>query len=121
MRRALLNLIPLAAVAACQGPVGPIVCTQEARASFEVTVLDAATGANLAPGATVWVRDGTFVDTLRATPGGVYTGVNDRPGTYEVVAEHPGYVDWRKAGVRVEKDECHVIPGQITARLVARP
>jgi hypothetical protein len=121
MRRALLSLIPLAAVAACQSPFGPIVCTQEARASFAVTVLDAATGANLAPDATVWVREGAFVDTLRSIPGGNYTGVYERPGTYEVVAEHPGYVDWRQAGVRVEKDECHVIPRKITARLTSRP
>ena len=113
------------ALAACGSagqpdPGGPqAVCTMEARSSLAVTVLDAVTGENLAPRATVRVTDGVFADTLVAAGGGgVYSGsVYERPGTYTIVVSHPDYDQWQQAGVFVERDECHVITKQVTARL----
>lgn len=121
LRPVLSGLLVLAALTACWAPFDPTVCTLEARPSFAVTVEDSVSGADLAPEATVWVREGAFVDTLLPAPGGVYSGAHERPGTYEVVAEHPDYLDWHRTGVRVREGECHVITREITARLAPRP
>lgn len=112
-----LTLIVMISFSGCQLPFGPIACTLEARSAFAVRAVDAGTGESLAPVATVWVRDGAFVDTLTAGPTGIYSGAHERPGRYEVVAEHPGYSNWRQTDVRVREDRCHVIPRELTARL----
>ncbi|HUF11803.1 MAG TPA: hypothetical protein VMN78_01735 [Longimicrobiales bacterium] len=116
------------ALGACASSGGPeaaqpdVVCTLEARSSVAVTVLDAVTGENLAPEATVRVTDGTFAENLVATPGtGVYSGVvYEREGTYTIVVSRPEYDQWQRAGVVVERDECHVITEEVTARLTPR-
>lgn len=121
MRSQMLVLLGAALLSACASRGGQddgIVCTLEARSSFAVTVVDAVTGENLAPDATVRVTDGSFSQMLEAMAGtGVYGGVYERPGTYTVVVSHPGYQQWQRAGVEVESDECHVITEQVEARL----
>lgn len=99
-----------------------VICTLEARSSLAVTVVDALTGDNLAPAATVRVTDGTFSDTLVAMPGSdTYSGsIYERPGTYTIVVAHPDYDQWQRAGVVVGSDECHVITEEVTARLTPR-
>ncbi|HEX7117278.1 MAG TPA: hypothetical protein VF212_00720 [Longimicrobiales bacterium] len=116
-------LVAALGLTGCELGIGPALCTTDAPPSFEVTVLDDATGENLAPDAIVWVRDGAFVDTLvvDVDVDSVYYGFFDRSGTYEVVAEHEGYVDWRRTGVEVEDGECHVITRELTARLTPAP
>jgi hypothetical protein len=109
-------------VAACDFPLG--VCTDEARSSFLVTVVDSATGANLAPAATVRVTEGSFSDTLWASPPGTarpaYSGIFERPGVYEVTVSHPDYLLWRRSDVRVSNGRCHVELEVFTARLRKR-
>lgn len=121
------RLVPaLLLLCACGGrgeepdPQPDVVCTMEARSAFAVTVLDAATGANLAPEATVRVTDGTYSETLTAHDG-VYSGAHERAGTYTVVVSHPRYEQWQRLGVVVERDECHVIAEAVEARLTRRP
>src|SRR5690606_14540404 len=112
------------ALAACAGGQDPApVCTLEARSSFAVTVQDSVPGEPLGAGATVVVAEGAFVDTLSApAPGSpVHSGeVYERPGVYSVTITHPEYRPWRRDGVRVESDECHVRTLALTARLQAR-
>lgn len=116
-RNAILPLFLLTgSLFACEGPFG-ITCTTEARASFSITVIDAATGASLAPRALVRVRDGAFEETLETHGGGIYTGVYERAGRYDVFVTHPGYAEWRDTDVRVEAGECHVITRTLIARL----
>lgn len=120
MKAAALIAAALSLGACASGGEGPpdVVCTMEARSSLAVTVTDAGTGENLAPEATVRVTDGTFTETLTALPGsGVYSGVYERPGTYTVVVSHPDYAQWQRAGIVVERDECHVITEEVSARL----
>lgn len=101
--------------------VDPPVCTMEARSSFVVTVLDAVTGANLAPEAIVRVTDGTISETLSAPGQGPYSGgLYERAGSFTIVVSHPEYDQWQQAGVVVERDECHVITEAVTARLTPR-
>jgi hypothetical protein len=34
-----------------------------------------------------------------------------------VIVRAEGYREWRQSGVRVSRDQCHVIPVRVTARL----
>ena len=65
---------------------------------------------------TVEVRDGAYVDTLSLF-GNEYSGAGERPGTYSVTVQRSGYRVWRRDGIRVREDECHVIPVRVNARL----
>lgn len=94
-----------------------VVCTLEARPALAVAVVDSVSGeAVLEP--LVWVRDGTFQDTLQVFDG-TASGVHERAGTYEVHVEHDQYAPWVRSGVTVTEDECHVITRELTARLQA--
>ncbi|HSJ15050.1 MAG TPA: hypothetical protein VK939_11580 [Longimicrobiales bacterium] len=103
---------------ACTTAPEPVICTMEARSSFAVTVVDSASGENLAPSATVRVTQGTFADTLPAPPGaGVYSGgVYERDGDFTITVMRAGYAPWQGL-VRVARDECHVITEAVTVRL----
>lgn len=97
-------------------------CTTDVRPAVEVSLVDARTGAGLnANGATLIVRDGAFVDSVRVDfpfPTQVVGGVAwERPGRYDVTLRKPGYREWQARGVRVGKDECHVKTARLEARL----
>ena len=94
------------------------VCTLEARSALAVTVVDALTNARVT-GATVRATDGTHSENLTGFEG-VYSGAHERAGTYTIVVSHPDYRQWQRAGVVVERDECHVITEAVEARLVRR-
>ena len=47
-------------------------------------------------------------------------GVYERPGQYTVSVTHQTYAPWQQCGVLVERDECHGITHQMTARLQLR-
>lgn len=128
MNRRALALIPLAlAIGACAGQSSSngagdvnVICTMEARSSFAVTVVDSLSGAKITQGATVRVTEGAFSATLNPPMEGdsVFSGeVYERPGTYDLSITHAGHLPWEQRGVRVARDECHVIPARITARL----
>ena len=61
-------------LAGCVGPFSPQACTTAPVPALRVTVVDSLTGNNLAPDATVWARDGAFVDTLRTWTRTDYVG-----------------------------------------------
>lgn len=118
-----ISIAALALCAACssnepgEAEPGPdVVCTLEARAGLVVTVRDAMTNENLAPEANVRVTDGDHSEMLDPI-GGTYAGAYERPGTYTIVVSHPGHQQWQRAGVTVGRDECHVIPEHVEARL----
>jgi len=123
--RSALVLAFAACWGACAQRAGPaaesaVVCTLEARSSFAVTVVDSTSGAPIRSGATVGVAEGPFADTLLAPGPGASAysgGVYERPGTYTVAVSHPDYRPWRRSGVEVTRDECHVQTQQLTARL----
>jgi hypothetical protein len=92
-----------------------LVCTDEAAASLNVTVVDSVSEAPVLD-AVVWVQDGVFQDTLEGG-GGLWYGPWERAGTYDVHVEHPDYRSWLKSGVTVEDGRCHVQSRSLTARL----
>jgi len=86
-----------------------------------VFVRDSSSGAPIGRGSKATAADGIFVATA-TYPGGTQDDLplslaHERAGTYTVVVTKPGYRDWRASGVRVTRDECHVITVTLTARL----
>jgi hypothetical protein len=45
------------------------------------------------------------------------SSAGERAGTYDLTIRSPGYRDWTRTGVEVTKDQCHVRPVTLTARL----
>jgi hypothetical protein len=112
-------IVSLAALAAgCQPQIGGgTICTMEFRYGISATVTDAATGANITPGSSLIVREGSYVDSVTAGPGSFLAAAGERAGTYDVTVRREGYSPFTRGGVVVTKDECHVHPVQIEARL----
>lgn len=95
----------------------PVLCTLEARPGIEIEVRDAFTGEAAAAGAVGIATENAFADTLRGVPL-VLTGLYERAGTYEVLITKAGYNAWRVSGVKIERDECHVMTVRLKARLL---
>jgi hypothetical protein len=96
-----------------------VMCTMEARPALAVVVLDSATGTGLAQVAMAVAREGVFADTLRGTDS-IVSGAHERAGTYRVELSAPGYADWSRDGIKVDRDACHVQTAQLRALLVRR-
>ena len=101
-------------------------CTAEYRFGLGVQVQDSISGQLITSGARLIVRDGAFVDTVQAPVNRPdvdslpIPAVGERPGVYTLTVQKPGYREWRKSGVRVTADRCHVQPVGVTARLQPR-
>ena len=118
----LFCLIGSAAVlVGCSGagvePTG--VCTDEARAGISVSPLDAKTGEPVSVVGAVTAREGNYSETAKAMrqPSPIYYAAYERPGTYTVTVNVPGYQEWQLTGVRVTRDACHVATVPLAARL----
>jgi len=109
----------LAALVASCGGDDVVVCTAEARSGLVVTVRDSVSGSPVTNGAEVVAREGAYADTARASliSSGVYSLAVERAGTYEVTVDHPAYRQWRRVGVTVTRDECHVQTVNLLARV----
>ena len=98
-----------------------VVCTAIAVSALNVTVRDAGSGAPLCD-ATVTAIDGSgLLYALRQTGDCRYAGAEERAGQFEVFAARPGYETTSVRGIRVGRDECHVIPVQLTVDVPRRP
>ena len=121
MTRILIGSAALALVAAAcsRTPEPPVACTMEARPGIAVAVTDSATGQPVTGAVTLVLREGTHVERVEGTtPGGEIFAAYERAGTYEVTVAAPGYRIWRRTGVRVTADECHVRATRLAARLL---
>ena len=105
--------------------VDPVACTTDVRPAIVVQVRDAATQAPAASGATGVVTDGSSTFQLR--PGDLgenpleLHGADERPGTYTVTIDKPGYQQWKQERVRVRDGSCHVQTVTLQANLVRAP
>lgn len=105
-------------LSAC-GTSDPIFCTEEARAGVVVEVFEAVTGAPILRDATLTLKDGEYVESNSDVFSGRFlAGAWERAGTYEVTVEKSGFVAWRRTGVEVTADECHVITVNLKAELL---
>lgn len=97
----------------------PVVCTLEVRPGIVVEVRDGFTGDPLADSATLTLRDGTYVETVKESFDGLtLAGAHERAGTYDVRVDRSGYVPWRTAGVEVAAGICHVETVELQAPMV---
>lgn len=110
----------------CRENTGLTVCDRYASPSVVVQVRDLVTGAYIASGATLVLRDGAFVDsvsmpadeTTRNGVGLMTENSLERAGVYSVTVRRAGYARWVREGVKVTADECHVRTVLLTARLI---
>jgi hypothetical protein len=103
-------------------------CTDNVVFALQVKIEDETTRKVICS-ANVTATDGTYQDTLMefpATGGGeedagpnacIFSGVNDRAGTYDIMASAPGFQTSVVRGVEVPQGQCHVIPQSITVEL----
>ena len=119
MRFFILATVVLSGPVACERA-----CTTDARPGLSVSVVDSVTGA-LVCAATVTATDGSYSETLRtldplsSADGGtqcVFFGAGERAGTYTVDATAEGR-ESRVTGIEVTRNDCHVIPREITLKL----
>jgi predicted lipoprotein with Yx(FWY)xxD motif len=119
--RVLLLPALLCCLVACDDTV---FCSDSVEPAIDVEIRDSESGLPAAELATGYVRDGDYVDSLRTARGngqGVplsLQAADERPGVYTVVVIKDGYQTWRKDGVRVGRDECHVRTASLIADLV---
>jgi len=100
-------------------PGGSVVCTLQFVYGLAVTVKDAATGQNVCD-AQVTAVSGSFRETLPTSPPSAncgYAGAGERAGVYEVSASKPGYLPATASNIRVDANECHVIPVPVVLEL----
>ena len=124
-----LIAVPLAvailASASCLKTTEPQFCTAVAYAGIYVTIQDRFDD-SAPPFTGVWARavQGTYRDSTTEVFTSSETGVAsvalvyERKGTYDVTVHANGYADFEQRAVFVSANECHVVPVQITARLV---
>ena len=112
-----LSLLILAVAANACGQT----CDAVLKAGIVVSLIDGATGNTLAGDVTVTATEGSYTETVNPppVPAGSRTVflANERPGTYRVEVQAPGYVTWVAPSVRVTHDGCHVETVQLTAEL----
>jgi hypothetical protein len=115
----LASIVILAGVTGC----GLLVdCDTGIAPAVVVEVRDAVTGAPAAADARGIVRDGTYSDSLylyefRDDVPLSLAGADERPGTYTVTLEKPGYETWTVSAIRVNDSNCHVQTVFLTAEL----
>ncbi len=108
------TLVVLSAIACSES----VVCTADFRYGISVSVEDSVSGASVASGARLVVRDGAYFEsTSQVWVGDVLLAAGERPGLYIVVVSKSGYRDWTRTNVRVEDDGCHPVGVHLTARL----
>lgn len=110
-------------LAGCRQVLNPTLCTTDFRFGIGVQVQDSVTGAWIASGATLVARDGTYADTVSEPFGrsdaddAPLATAGERAGSYDLVVRREGYRPWSTTGVKVERDECHVHPVRLLARM----
>ena len=108
---------------ACDEDRQPVVCTAIAVSSLVVTVRDAETRQRVCDATVTAMQAGTTY-SLRAVGDAAsctYSGPEEKPGLFEVHAARAGYEPASMSNVRVNADECHVIPVHLTLDLRQSP
>jgi hypothetical protein len=105
MRRHHLVLIALVLVAGCDP--ARVLCSPAQLFAIYVAPIDAVSRTPVPEGATLIIRDGTYVDSAQFATGladrPVLVAGFDRAGTYDVLVRRPGYRNWTREGVRVTR------------------
>jgi hypothetical protein len=123
---AILLAALLGPLAACS-PATDTACTTDVRQGIEVEIRDSVSDAPIASLARGAAIAGAYVDSLRPARGEgtgallSLAGAPERPGTYAVTVEVPGYHTWTQSNVLVQAGVCHVKAVSLLARLQSAP
>lgn len=119
MARRILLLTAVCSLIACDSPDSTHPCTLVLEPAIVVRIRDSVSKLPAAEGATGYVREGSYLDSLRTHNVELSKqAAFERPGTYTVVVIKTGYQTWKKDGVRVGSNECHVETVSLDAYLV---
>jgi len=116
----LLALSLLVLASACRSDsIVPIDCPEIARPGISLIALDRATAEPVRVKGTLVVREGSFAETATNAPPVELTfyAAYERPGTYTVTLEIPGYETWRLDGVVVNANKCSVNTVPLAAQI----
>jgi hypothetical protein len=116
----LLAIFPLLLSSTCENNDDDIFCTTEAKAGLNVTVINSQTNVPIVEDVVIIAQDGSYQETLEYFPGGefVFSGAYERMGTYTITVTKTGFQTFTSQAITVTRDECHVIPQQITVNLI---
>ena len=99
-----------------------VVCTTEARAGLNVKVSTVEGRTLYADSIKVIALDAAFSETLTLVDRNElrFSGAVERAGNYMVTVSHPGMSMVTLKDIKVDKDECHVIPKQLDVVIGAK-
>jgi hypothetical protein len=122
-RRRLLSIVLLVVVvaaSACRGSTEPV-CAGVAVPGLAIEVREAGSALQLRREVTITVAASGFQESVTLTetsPTGPWSAAYERPGTYTVTVRRPGYREWVRSAVVVERENrCHVRTTSVTAEL----
>jgi hypothetical protein len=112
MRVAIFYVLVITLVSCKKDKKDNVVCTTEARAGLNVKVSTAEGRTLYADSIKVIALDAAFSETLTMVDRNElrYIGAVERAGNYMVTVSHPGMSMVTLKDIKVDKDECHVIP-----------
>jgi hypothetical protein len=117
-----------AAVAVLAGcGTGPDACTLNIEPAVTVRALEAGTGQNVTDGAQGTITDGAYSDSL--VPDQIdatqhvlrLRAADERPGSYDLFVERPGYQAVALSNIRVTRGDCHVNTVDVDVTFVPIP
>lgn len=123
MKKRLLFLFSLGfLVLSCSGTSEEIFCTEEAKAGLNVsvTLAESSSSIPISDGVTVTATDGDYSEVLQFfdSQNPVFYGAYERAGTYIITVTKPGRQTYISQPIVITRDECHVIPKNITVFLL---
>ena len=100
-----------------------VVCTSEAVFGIKVSVLSASSQQFIGCDASVIIKDGSYYKKIDNLAGSncnesfVFSGAQERTGTYDIIVQKQGFDDWYQDDVVVTANSCHVNSTSINAFL----
>lgn len=91
-----------------------LACTSEAVFGINISVLNASSRQFIGCDASVIIKDGSYykkIDNLagpNCSESFVFSGAQERTGTYDIIVQKQGFDDWYQDGLVVTANSCHV-------------
>lgn len=113
-------MLSLAPYLQCSGLDGGQPCTAIFAYGVNAEVTNAQSGAAIS-GATLTLRDGTYIEVMQSVTAGDYFGAGERKGTYTLTVSATGFQPVTVENIVVQSDPCHVIPVTVKVPMTSQP